>query len=104
MIRRVMLLLFLLAGPLAYSQIIFRNDIIINRKLSRLQNKGLTYVTLNVGSRHTWNLNAYGQPIKGFLIDINALLGRKHFYYQDIIESMYRPMAVNRQSYIPSSL
>ena len=99
-----MILLLLFSGPLAYGQIIFRNDIIINRKLSRLQNKGLTYVTLGIGSRHSWNLNAYGQPSKSIRIDVGALRGKKTFSYQDIVESMYRPMSVYRQSYIPIPL
>lgn len=102
--RLTLLSLFLLAGNLLYAQVMFRNDFVFNRKTSRLQNKGLTYVTFNVGSRHTWNLNAYGQPSKSIRIDVAALLGRKRFTYQDVVESMYRPMAVYKQSYIPIPL
>ncbi len=90
-----------LAGQSAFGQVIFRNDFIINRKLSRLQNKGLTYVTFGVGSHHSWNLNAYGQPARSIRIDVRALIGRKKFFYQDVVESMYHPMAVYRSSYIP---
>lgn len=99
-----MVCLFMLAAQLLYGQIIFRNDFVINGKLCRWQNKGLTYVTFNAGSRHSWNLNAYGQPAKSVRIDVAALLGRKQFSYQDIVESMYRPLAVYRQNYAPIPL
>ncbi len=94
----------LLAGQLLYSQVIFRNDFVINRKLSRLQNKGITYVTFNVGSRHAWNLNAYGQPVKSITIDVAALMARREYSYREIAEKIYRPMAVFRQAYIPIPL
>jgi hypothetical protein len=95
------LCLLLLAGQLAIGQVIFRNDFILNRKLTRIKSKGLTYVTFGVGSHHKWNLNAYGQPARSIRIDVQALLGRKKFFYQDVVESMYRPMAVYRPAYIP---
>ncbi len=97
-------LLFFFSAQLLCGQVMFRNDFVIHRKPGRLQNKGITYVTFNVGTRHAWNLNAYGQPAKSIRIDVAALMGRKNFSYQDVVESMYRPMAVYRQSYIPIPL
>ena len=100
----VFLVVFFVSFQFIWGQIIFRNDFIIRRNPARLENKGITYVTFNVGSRHSWNLNAYGQPSKSIRIDVAALMGRKIFSYQDVVESLYRPIAVYRQSYIPIPL
>lgn len=87
-----------------FAQVLLRNDFVIQRKPVRLHNKGITFVTLGVGSRHSWNLNAYGQPARSIRIDVGALTGQKEFSYLDVVESMYRPMAVYRPSYIPIPL
>ena len=93
-----------LSGYLLLGQVIFRNDFIIHHKNKRLENKGITHVTFNVGARNIWNLNAYGQPIKSITIDVAALNGRRDYSYREIAEKLYRPGAVFRQAYIPIPL
>jgi hypothetical protein len=102
--RTYFILLFALSAHVLLGQVIFRNDFVIHHKSKRLENKGITHVTFNVGMRNMWNLNAYGQPIKSITIDIAALNGKKDFTYREIAEKLYRPMAVFRQAYIPIPL
>ena len=93
-----------LGAQLLLGQVIFRNDFVIHHKTKRLENRGITHVTFNVGSRNMWNLNAYGQPIKSITIDVAALLTRRVYSYREIAEKIYRPAAVFRQAYIPIPL
>ena len=86
----------LLSTQLLFGQVIFRNDFVIHHKSKRLENKGITYVTFNVGARNMWNLNAYGQPIKSITIDVAALMARREYSYREIVEKIYRPGAVFR--------
>jgi hypothetical protein len=102
--RTWVLLILVFCARLMYGQIVFRNDFIIGGKSGRLRNKGLTYITFNAGQRHTWNLNAYGQPVKSVVIDVKAIMARRTYTYQETIERLYRPGAVFKQAYIPIPL
>jgi hypothetical protein len=93
-----------LACQLLLGQVILRNDFVIHHKTKRLENKGITHVTFNVGARNAWNLNAYGQPIKSITIDLEALMTRREYSYREIVERIYQPGAVFRQAYIPIPL
>jgi tmRNA-binding protein len=94
------LVMLLLVGSVS-GQVVLRNDFVIDKKKVKLKNQGLTYVTVNAGSHHHWNLNAYGQPAKSVRIDVRALLHKKVLTHHEVIESMYRPGAVFRQAYTP---
>lgn len=95
------LVILCLSSHLLTGQVVFRNDFVINKKL---KNRGITHITFNVGARNIWNLNAYGQPYKSITVDVRALRGKNDYTYREIIEKMYRPMAVYRQAYIPIPL
>jgi len=102
--RMSLVLPFLISSQLLFGQVMFRNDFVIHHKTKWLENKGITHVTFNVGSRNMWNLNAYGQPIKSITIDLAALMARREYSYREIAEKIYRPGAVFRQAYIPIPL
>ncbi|SRR5258706_10613294 len=93
-----------LGTPLLFGQVVFRNDFVIHHKSKWLENKGITHVSFNVGARNSWNLNAYGQPIKNITIDMSALMAGREYSYREIAEKIYRPGAVFRQAYIPIPL
>ena len=99
-----LILTLLIFTQLLFGQVVLRNDFVIHHKTKRLENKGITHVTFNVGARNMWNLNAYGQPIKSITIDLPALMARREYSYREIAEKIYRPGAVFRQSYIPIPL
>ena len=102
--RLCLILPLLLSAHLLLGQVIFRNDFVIHHKTKWLENKGITHVTFNVGTRNMWNLNAYGQPIKSITVDLAALTVRREYSYREIAEKIYRPGAVFRQAYIPIPL
>src|SRR5882762_9127624 len=102
--RMGLILPLLISTQLLFGQVIFRNDFVIHHKTKWLENKGITHVTFNVGSRNMWNLNAYGQPIKSITIDLAALMARREYSYREIAEKIYRPGAVFRQAYTPIPL
>ncbi len=100
----VLILPLILGAQLVLGQVIFRNDFVIHHKTKRLENKGITHVTFNMGARNMWNLNAYGQPIKSITIDVAALMVKREYAYREIAERIYQPGAVFRQAYIPIPL
>ncbi len=93
-----------LLSHLAVCQVVVRNDFIIHHNKRKLENRGITHVVFNVGSRNSWNLNAYGQPVASIDLDIAALQGKTDYSYREIVEKLYRPGAVFKRSYIPIPL
>jgi hypothetical protein len=102
---KLLVLGILFVANAVQGQVIFRNDFLIkHKKPKRIENQGITHIVFNVGPRHVWNLNAYGQPMKSISLDITALREPRIFTYREIAEKLYRPGAVFRQSYIPIPL
>jgi len=100
----VLILPLILGAQLVLGQVIFRNDFVIHHKTKRLENKGITHVTFNMGARNVWNLNAYGQPVKSITIDVAALMVRRTILTVRLLRKFIKPGAVFRQAYIPIPL
>lgn len=89
----ILIAVFLVADLSA--QVIFRNDFIINRKQRKLENLGLTFVSVNLDGRHNWNQLINGRGGKSLVIDLAAIRHRKSEYtYAEIAEKVYTPNIV----------
>lgn len=75
------------------AQVIFRNDFVItNRKQHRLENKGITAITINLGKYPNFNQLINGRGGRTLVIDVRALRGKKTNYtYAEIAEKVYTP-------------
>jgi len=74
------------------AQVIFRNDFVINRKQHRIQNLGLSFITINLGRYPNFNQLINGRGGRTMVIDVRALRGKKTEYsYTELAEKVYMP-------------
>lgn len=94
--RVVLIIVCCLFTQALLAQVIFRNDFIItNRKHKKLENKGLTLVSINLDSRPNWNQLINGRGGRTMVIDVQALRHPKKTYtYQELAERVYVPPTV----------
>lgn len=84
------LVLFFAADGAA--QVIFRNDIFINRKHHKLENRGITGITINLGRYPNWNQLINGRGGRTLVIDVRQITRKKVEYsYSELAERMYVP-------------
>ncbi len=81
------------------AQVIFRNDIIINRKEKKLFNLGVTSVTINLSRYPNWNQLINGRGGRTMVIDVRALRHRevKYYTYSELADRIYAPANVVTQ-------
>ncbi|HZY78122.1 MAG TPA: hypothetical protein VFE50_01270 [Cyclobacteriaceae bacterium] len=74
------------------AQVIFRNDFIIGGRERRIENVGITHITVNLGRFPNWNQLFNGRGGRTLVIDVRALRGQKTSYtYTEIAEKIYMP-------------
>jgi hypothetical protein len=74
------------------AQVIVRNDFVINRKQRRLENLGVTSVTINLGRYPNWNQLINGRGGRTMVIDMRQVTQRKVEYsYSELAEKIYTP-------------
>ncbi len=91
--KRVVLVgvICLMAQAIA-AQVIFRNDFVINRKQRKLENKGLTFISINLSNYPNWNQLINGRGGSTMVVDVQAIRNpRKEYTYQEIAEKIYTP-------------
>jgi hypothetical protein len=92
----VVVVFFLLAQTV-FGQVIFRNDFVFNRKQRRLENRGLTFITINLDNRPNLNQLLNGRGGRTLAIDVRAIRHpRKVYSYQEIAEKVYLPAPVGQ--------
>lgn len=78
------------------AQVIFRNDFVINRKQRKLENKGITLITVNLDNRPNWNQLINGRGGNTLRVDVRAIRNpRKEYTYREIAERVYVPEQIN---------
>jgi hypothetical protein len=75
------------------AQVIFRNDIVINRKEKRLFNLGITTITINLGRYPNWNQLINGRGGRTMVVDVRALRRRDvtYYNYSELADRIYVP-------------
>ena len=74
------------------AQVIFRNDFIIGRRERKIENLGITHITINLGRFPNWNQLLNGRGGRTLVIDVRALRGQKTSYtYTELAEKVYTP-------------
>lgn len=74
------------------AQVIFRNDFIINRKQKKLENLGITTITVNLDRQANYNQLVNGRGGRSLVIDVRALRNRTVSYtYAELAERVYTP-------------
>lgn len=74
------------------AQVIFRNDFVINRRQHRIENLGLSSISINLGRYPNWNQLLNGRGGRTLIIDVRALRGKKTEYsYTELAEKVYVP-------------
>jgi len=74
------------------AQVIFRNDFVINRKQRKLENLGVTSITINLGRYPNWNQLINGRGGRTMVIDVRQITHRKVEYsYSELAERVYMP-------------
>lgn len=95
--KRVVLVIVccLLAEALA-AQVIVGNDFVItSKKRKRLENRGLSFISINLGHRPNWNQLINGRGGRTMFIDVYALRHPEKVYtYREIAERVYVPPTV----------
>jgi hypothetical protein len=90
--RVVLVAVICLMAKAIAAQVIFRNDFVINRKQRKLENKGLTFVSINLSSYPNWNQLINGRGGSTMVIDVQAIRNpRREYTYQEIAEKIYLP-------------
>ena len=87
------LALFLLAPLLMQAQIMFRNDFVIGNH-QKIKNKGLSFITINVGRGGGMGPNAFARGWTGtnIVIDVQALRNpHKEYTYTELAQRIYAP-------------
>lgn len=91
------IVVFFLLTQTLFGQVIFRNDFVINRKQRRLENKGLTFITINLDNRPNLNQLLNGRGGRTLSIDVNAIRHpRKTYAYREIADRVYVPATAGR--------
>jgi hypothetical protein len=92
-VKQVVLVVFLLlVANILAAQVIFRNDFVINRKQRKLENKGLTFISINLDNRPNWNQLINGRGGRMMVIDMQALRKPHRTYtYRELAEKVYVP-------------
>ncbi len=91
---------FLLVAGTLSAQVIVRNDFVINRKAKRLENKGITFISINLDTYPNWNQLLNGRGGRTLVIDVRALRHPKRTYsYQEIAERVYVPDQITGVSF-----
>jgi hypothetical protein len=73
-------------------QVTLRNDFIINRKLRKMENRGLTFISINLSNHPNWNYLFNGRGGRTLLIDVRAIRQKKVVYtYRELAERVYTP-------------
>jgi hypothetical protein len=86
----------LLGASVAQAQVFFRNDIIINNRQNRIENRGLRYISINLSNHPNMNQLINGRGGSTLVIDVRALREPKRRYsYTEIAEKVYVPATVN---------
>ncbi len=81
---------FLLVAGTLSAQVIVRNDFVINRKAKRLENKGITFISINLDAYPNWNQLLNGRGGRTMVIDVHAIRYPKQVYsYEEIAEKIY---------------
>lgn len=91
--KRLLPLLFALALTTEVAgQVTLRNDFIINSKPRKLENRGLTFISINLGNHPNWNYLFNGRGGRTLVIDMRAVRQRKVVYtYRELAERVYTP-------------
>ena len=74
------------------AQVILRNDFVINRKKRKIENLGLTFVSINLDKYPNWNQLLNGRGGRSLVIDVRAIRHpKKEYSYSEIAEKVYTP-------------
>jgi hypothetical protein len=88
----VLAIVVLLFAADATGQVIFRNDFFINRRDRKLENRGISSITINLGRFPNWNQLINGRGGKTMVIDVRQITRRKIEYsYSELAERVYVP-------------
>lgn len=74
------------------AQVIFRNDIFIDRKHRKLENRGITGITINLGRYPNWNQLINGRGGRTLVIDVRQITSKRVDYsYSELSERVNVP-------------
>jgi hypothetical protein len=95
--RVVLVIVCCLLANVLTAQVIVGNDFIISSKKSkRLANRGLSFISINLGSRPNWNQLINGRGGRTLVVDVYALRHPEKVYtYRELAERVYVPPTVN---------
>lgn len=90
--RLIPLLVALALTTEVAGQVTVRNDFIINRKFRKMENRGLTFISINLGNHPNWNYLFNGRGGRTLVIDVRAIRQKKVVYtYRALAERVYTP-------------
>jgi hypothetical protein len=88
----ILAILVLLFTADAAAQVIFRNDFVINRRERKLENLGISSISINLGRFPNWNQLINGRGGRTMVIDVRQITQRKVEYsYSELAERIYVP-------------
>lgn len=73
-------------------QVTLRNDFVIDRKVRKLHNRGLTFISINLANHPNWNYLFNGRGGRTLVVDVRAVRQRRVVYtYRELAERVYTP-------------
>jgi hypothetical protein len=93
--RLVVLAFALVLAETVSAQVTLRNDFVINGKERKIRSRGLTFISINLGSHNAgsnWNYLINGRGGSTLRIDVDALRHpKKKYTYSELAEKVYVP-------------